>query len=105
MIRPPVLIVHPVFSTPAFGRNHPLSTMDHSAFLDLCREMGLLDPNSIRLSSVADRKTLERFHTSDYLDALEESVRLRFIDAATRVRYNLGTMECPVFEGLWERAC
>lgn len=102
--RSAVLIFHSVFSMPAFGRNHPLSIMRHGGFLDLCREMDLLHARNIRIAPIADRNTLERFHDADYLDAFERSVQARSVDAADRARYNLGTMECPLFEGLWERA-
>lgn len=48
---------------------------------------------------------LERFHDTGYLDAFEHSVRTQLVTSSDRARYNLGTMECPLFEGLWERAC
>ena len=102
--RPSVFITHPIFCQPGFGRNHPLSTMRHAAVLDLCQAMGWLSPDLLRNAPLPGRDTLERFHTPDYLEALETSARALMATPAIRKRYNLGTMECPLFAGLWDRA-
>jgi acetoin utilization protein AcuC len=47
---------------------------------------------------------IERFHAPDYLDALERADAAGRATTEMRDRYNLGTMECPVFPGLWDRA-
>lgn len=101
--RQAVLIDHPVFSARAFGENHPLSIMRHAAFLDLCRSMNWLTPH-VRQAPLADITTLSRFHATDYLSALEHSVRAMRATPQVRARYNIGTSECPLFAGLWERA-
>lgn len=102
--RPALFVTHPVFRRPAFGNSHPLSIMRHGAVLDLCNAMGWLDPDFVRQAPLPERSTLERFHTADYLDALESSARTMVATPDVRVRWNLGTMECPLFEGLWDRA-
>jgi acetoin utilization protein AcuC len=102
--RPAVLITHPIFSAPAFGENHPLSIMRHSAFVDLCMAMNWLETGSVQKAPLADRATLQRFHTSAYLDAFEKSAREMSASSQVRAVYNIGTMECPLFEGLWQRA-
>ncbi len=102
--RPALFVTHPVFRRPAFGSNHPLSIMRHAAVLDLCHTMGWLDPALVRQAPLPERSTLERFHTADYLDALESSARAMVATPDVRARWNLGTMECPLFEGLWDRA-
>jgi acetoin utilization protein AcuC len=78
--------------------------MRHAAVLDLCDAMGWLDPDLMRQAPLPERSTLERFHTADYLDALESSARSMMATPEVRARWNLGTMECPLFEGLWDRA-
>jgi acetoin utilization protein AcuC len=102
--RPAVLITHPIFSAPAFGPNHPLSIMRHAAFLDLCAAMHWLDKDSIVEAPVVDVVTLRRFHTQDYLEAFEKSSRDLMASPEARARHNIGTMECPLFDGLWQRA-
>ncbi|KAB2919295.1 MAG: acetoin utilization protein AcuC [Hyphomicrobiaceae bacterium] len=102
--RPSVFITHPIFRQPGFGANHPLSIMRHGAVLDLCEAMDWLSPDTLRHAPLPDRDTLERFHTPDYLDALEASARALMATPAVRERYNVGTMECPLFAGLWDRA-
>ena len=99
-----LLVTHPVFRQPGFGRHHPLSTMRHPAVLDLCEAMGWLTPDLVRIAPLPERATLERFHTPEYLDALELSARTMMATPEIRQRYNLGTMECPLFPGLWDRA-
>jgi acetoin utilization protein AcuC len=101
---PAVLVTHPIFRQPGFGRHHPLSIMRHAAILDLCEAMGWLAPDLVRVPALPERATLERFHTPDYLDALEAAARAMTASPEVRERYNLGTMECPLFEGLWDRA-
>lgn len=111
-IRPPLaacerealFITHPIFRRPAFGSHHPLSTSRQSALLDLCEALGWLPPGVQRIAPLADRELLERFHAPDYLDALEAACGSMSAGPAVRERYNIGTMECPLFEGLWERA-
>lgn len=102
--KPAVLITHPIFSAPGFGQNHPLSIMRHGAFLDLCMAMNWLETGSVQKAPLADVATLQRFHTSAYLDAFEKSTREMLASPEVRALYNIGTMECPLFEGLWQRA-
>lgn len=98
-------ITHPVFRRPGFGRHHPLSTSRQAALLDLCEAMAWLPPERQRIATLAECSLLERFHAPHYLDALEAACRTMSAGPAERERYNIGTMECPLFEGLWERAC
>lgn len=99
-----LLIGHPIFGAPAFGRNHPLSIMRHGAFLDLCRAMNWLESARTREAPLPEIEFLKRFHTPEYLNAFETSARDMVASADTRKRFNIGTMECPLFDGLWERA-
>jgi acetoin utilization protein AcuC len=102
--RPALFVTHPVFRRPAFGSSHPLSILRHGAVLDLCDAMGWLDPDLVRQAPLPERSTLERFHAAEYLDVLESSARTMMATPEVRARWNIGTMECPLFEGLWDRA-
>jgi acetoin utilization protein AcuC len=100
----PYLVTHDIFRLPAFGRHHPLATGRQSAVQDLIEVLGWRDPALTRVPELPARAVLERFHGPDYLDALAEADAAGKATVEMRARYNLGTMECPIFPGLWERA-
>jgi len=100
----PFLVTHDIFRRPAFGRHHPLATGRQAAVMDLIDALGWRDPALTRVPDIPGRAVLERFHAREYLDALEQADATGRATAEMRARYNLGTMECPVFAGLWDRA-
>ena len=100
----PFLVTHEIFRRPAFGRHHPLATGRQAAVQDLIEVLGWRDPALTRVPELPGRAVLERFHAAAYLDALEQADAAGRATAEMRERYNLGTMECPVFPGLWDRA-
>jgi acetoin utilization protein AcuC len=100
----PFLVTHDIFRRPAFGRHHPLATGRQAAVMDLIDALGWRDPALTRVPDIPGRAVLERFHAREYLDALEQADAVGRATAEMRARYNLGTMECPVFAGLWDRA-
>ncbi len=100
----PFLVTHDIFRRPAFGRHHPLATGRQAAVQDLIQVLGWRDPGLTRAPELPSREVLERFHKRDYLSALEQADAAGRATAEMRERYNLGTMECPVFPGLWDRA-
>jgi acetoin utilization protein AcuC len=100
----PFLVTHDIFRRPAFGRHHPLATGRQAAVMDLIDALGWRDPALMRVPDIPGRPVLERFHARDYLDALEQADAAGRATAEMRARFNLGTMECPVFPGLWDRA-
>jgi acetoin utilization protein AcuC len=99
-----IFLTHPVFSQPAFGHHHPLSIDRHGALLALCKSLGWLNDEQTRICSLPEVETLARFHSRDYLMALEDASERMTASPEVRARFNLGTMECPVFPGLWQRA-
>ncbi|WP_072387602.1 acetoin utilization protein AcuC [Hyphomicrobium sp. CS1BSMeth3] len=100
----PFLVTHEIFRRPAFGRHHPLATGRQAAVQDLIEVLGWRDPALTRVPELPGRAVLERFHEPEYLSALEQADAAGRATAEMRERYNLGTMECPVFPGLWDRA-
>lgn len=99
-----VFLTHPIFSTPAFGRHHPLSIPRHSAVVALSKALGWLAPDQTFECALPSVDVLARFHDREYLAALETAARDHHATPQQRTRYNLGTMECPLFDGLWDRA-
>lgn len=95
---------HEIFSRPAFGKHHPLSIPRHGAVLHLCGELGWLGADEIVECPLPETDTLQRFHDAAYVAALREAAEAGAASEAVRTRYNLGTMECPLFPGLWDRA-
>lgn len=102
--QPAFLVTHKVFRRPAFGHHHPLATGRQAAVQDLIEVLGWSDPARTHRPQLPGRDVLERFHARDYLHALEAADAAGRATVEMRQRYNLGTMECPVFAGLWDRA-
>ena len=101
---PARFISHPVFLEPGFGAHHPLSTGRQKAAVDLVTTLGWLKTDDIVEAPLTNFVTLRRFHSADYLDALLRVAQAGIATPDDRLSFNLGTMECPVFPGLWERA-
>lgn len=55
-------------------------------------------------SPQASLETIQRFHSPDYVAAIREAEAAGRVSPEVREQYNLGTMENPVFAGLYERA-
>jgi acetoin utilization protein AcuC len=103
MLRP-VFVGHDIYRRPGYGGNHPLAIARVGPVMDLCTELGWLGDDSFRVSPRASEDELAWFHTADYVRALRRASEAGNVDALTRQRYGLGTMENPIFPGLFERA-
>ena len=66
--------------------------------------MGWLTARDVLTFDLPERATLERFHAPGYVAALEQAVDGRQVTAAERAEFGFGTMENPVFPGLFDRA-
>ena len=93
-----------IFRRAAFGANHPLSIMRHSAVLDLVDILGWLPRDAFRQISPATMEQLRRFHDADYLHALRTADSTGMVTREQRERYGIGSLENPLFPGLFERA-
>lgn len=102
--RKAVLIDHPSFSADAWNNLHPLAFSRHRHLFELIRAMGWSDADAVRLAALPDRGTLLRFHDAAYVDALREAVERGVVGVEARTRFHFGTMENPVFPGLFARA-
>jgi acetoin utilization protein AcuC len=93
-----------IFRKEAFGDHHPLSIQRQGGVLDLCGMLGWLDPANSRTCLAASERQLGRFHDPEYIAALRQADRQGAVDVAVRERYRIGTMENPLFPGVFERA-
>jgi len=100
----PLYLGSDVFRRPAFGGNHPLKIMRHSAVLDLVTILGWLPPGAFCEIHPADVAKLLEFHDRDYVEALQYADAAGKVSPEIRERFNIGTLENPLFPGLFERA-
>jgi len=100
----PIYIGSEVFRRAAFGANHPLNIVRHSAVLDLVRILGWMSDEDFRSSAPATVAQLTEFHDRAYVEALQYADSTGKVDPEVRNRFNIGTLENPLFAGLFERA-
>ncbi len=101
---PPVFVGHDVYRRAAYGGNHPLAIPRVETAVDLCRDLGWIAPEAWIESPIADAQTLSRFHDPAYVEALRSADEGGGIDRDSCRRFNLGTLENPVFPGVFRRA-
>ena len=100
----PVFVSHDIYRQAGYGANHPLAIARVGPVMDLCAALGWLGDAVYRVSPRATDEQLAEFHTHDYIRALRQASASGRVDAQTRQRHALGTMENPIFPGLFERA-
>ncbi len=100
----PVFLGSELFARVAFPGNHPLRLIRHSAVLELSRLMGWLDDQRYHeIAPVPDARLLE-FHDRSYVDALQYADAAGVVARDVRERFNIGTLENPLFSGMFDRA-
>ena len=102
--RPAVFVGHDVYRQAGYGGNHPLAIARVGPVMDLCRALGWLEGGAYRESPRASEAELAAFHSAEYVRALRLASASGRVDEAVRRRHHLGTMENPLFPGLYERA-
>ena len=95
-------IYSPRFAEYNLGEHHPFKSTRSKVVYDLCNKLGLFDRPSIRVvkPEPLDDDTMALFHDRDYLDALHQANDGLFRDPM--ISFNIGTGECPVFEGIYD---
>jgi len=93
-----------VYREAAFGKHHPLSIIRVAGVVDICEILGWFEPAQFRESPRASVDQLQRFHHADYVEAIMAADARGSVDKEARERYRIGTMENPLFPGLFERA-
>jgi acetoin utilization protein AcuC len=99
-----VFVGHEIYRLRGYGGNHPLAIARVGPVMDLCLALGWPGNDAYRVSPRASAEQLTWFHTAAYVRALRWASATGQVDAATRGRHHLGTMENPLFPGLFERA-
>ena len=66
--------------------------------------LGWLAEDDVRTCAPASVQQLTEFHDRAYVDALQYADSVGKVDPGTRLRYHIGTMENPLFPGVFERA-
>jgi acetoin utilization protein AcuC len=102
--KPAVFIGSDIYRDAAFGSHHPLSIQRMGRIMDFCDHLGWLGDEHYRESPQAPVSTLTGFHDADYVEALLHADETGRVEPEVRNRYNIGTMENPVFAGLFRRA-
>lgn len=100
----PLFVSHDVYRRTGYGGNHPLAIARVGPVMDLCEALGWLDAASYRESPRASEEQLGWFHAADYVRIVKKVSLTGTVDAEARARYGLGTMENPLFPGMYERA-
>lgn len=100
----PIFVGSEAFRRAAFGDNHPLKIIRHSAVTDLSRMLGWLSDENYRACEPASVERLLEFHDRDYVKALRHADATGRVERDVRERYQIGTLENPLFEGLFDRA-
>ncbi len=102
--RPAVFVGSEIYRQASFGRNHPLAIPRIATVMDLCDSLGWFDGNVFQHSSQADPETLAMFHDPDYIEALRSADNSGCVSRSMRKQYRIGTMENPLFPGVFQRA-
>jgi acetoin utilization protein AcuC len=100
----PVFVGSEAFRRAAFGENHPLKIIRHSAVMDLARILGWLSDDNFRACEPASIERLLQFHDRAYVKALQHADASGRVEREVRDLYQIGTLENPLFEGLFDRA-
>lgn len=100
----PFYVGSEIYRKPAFGFNHPLNIVRHAAVVDLLHMLGWLDAQQFRESRPATVDQLLEFHSRAYVRALQYANATGKVEPEVRERYQVGTLENPLFPGLFERA-
>lgn len=93
-----------VYREAAFGSHHPLSIIRVAGVVDICETLGWFDDAQFRESPRASVPQLQQFHHADYVEAIQAADAKGSVDREVRERYRIGTMENPLFPGLFKRA-
>lgn len=101
---PALFVGSGVYARPSFGTNHPLSFTRQGAVVEMCRLLGWLPEAEHRTSLPAAEDVLLRVHDAEYVAELRAASDRGSVTSAQRERYRFGTMENPIFSGVFERA-
>ncbi|MEX3007558.1 acetoin utilization protein AcuC [Hoeflea sp. TYP-13] len=96
-----------IYRQTGYRGNHPLAIQRVGTVLTLCEQLGWLagtGEGGYVNSPQATVEQLCRFHRRDYVEALQAAELNGAVPAEVRRKYHIGTMENPIFPGLFRRA-
>jgi acetoin utilization protein AcuC len=99
-----VFVGHEIYRQAAYGTLHPLAIPRVESVVDLGHALGWFDDGEYCASPCATDGQLTWFHVPAYVVALRHASASGMADIETRQRYGVGTMENPLFHGVFERA-
>ncbi|UFN50680.1 acetoin utilization protein AcuC [Roseomonas sp. OT10] len=99
----PLLIGSEIYRGSTYGGKHPLAIPRVSTALDLIRALGWLDPERYLDSPRATPEQLTRFHTPDYVAALQRAEAEQAVSDAVRARHRLGAEGNPIYREVFRR--
>jgi acetoin utilization protein AcuC len=99
-----LFVANKVHRAAGFGKAHPLSIPRIATLFDLCNTLGWLGEGRARQSSQASVSQLRKFHDPDYIEALRLADQSGRVDKTVREAHHIGTMENPLFPGVYEQA-
>ncbi len=94
----------PIYRRQAYGPQHPLAIARTETVADIWNALDWLPSSAMREGIAASMTTLRRFHSESYIAALRDSDANGRVERDVRKRYSIGTMENPLFAGVFERA-
>jgi acetoin utilization protein AcuC len=103
-VAPRFFVSSDVYRQAAYGSNHPLAIPRVESVMDLCAVLGWFPPGRYHDSAVAREDELAWFHTRDYIAALRAADAAGRATPEMRERFALGTIENPLFRGVFRRA-
>ena len=99
----PLFIGSDIYRSSSYGAKHPLAIPRVSTVMDLVRALDWLDPASYVESPIATPAELTRFHSADYVAALQHAEAIQHIAPETSRRFNIGCNGNPLFREIFSR--
>jgi acetoin utilization protein AcuC len=99
----PLLIGSEIYRGSTYGPKHPLAIPRVSTTLDLIAALGWLDPARYLDSPRATPAELTRFHTPDYVAALQRVEATQQATEQDRARHHIGAHGNPVYREVFRR--
>jgi acetoin utilization protein AcuC len=99
----PLLISSEIYRGSSYGPKHPLAIPRVSTAVDLIRALGWLDPARTIDSPMATVDQLTRFHTPDYVAALQAAEAAQAVSPEVRARHHIGAHGNPVYREVFRR--
>src|SRR5260221_1058824 len=99
----PLFIGSDIYRSSSYGAKHPLAIPRVSTVIDLVRALGWLEDAAYIDSPLATPAQLARFHSADYVAALQRAEAEQHIAPEISRRFNIGCNGNPLFPEIFSR--